>query len=189
MPRLLARQRRRHRSPLRHYRLPLRRTCDAQRRLFGGGEAAQVHLLATAPYPCLIGLGLAGLLEGHAEVARLVLGHEQRQPLRLRLLPRFLTRQRRHRCSPLRRYRLPLRRSRHAQRRLLGGGEAAQAHFIATPPHRHLVGLGPAGLGKDHAEVARLVLGHEQCQLLRLRLLPRLAGHRLLHRELSRALC
>jgi hypothetical protein len=51
--------------------------------LLGCGEAAQVHLLATAPHLRLIGLGLAGLAEVHAEVARLAIGHEQRQPLRM----------------------------------------------------------------------------------------------------------
>ena len=35
----------------------------------------------------MVGPGRAGIVEGHAEVARLVIGHEQRQPLRLRLLP------------------------------------------------------------------------------------------------------
>ncbi len=117
---------------------------------------------------------MAGLAEVHAEVARAVLGHEQRQLLRLRLLPRLLARQRRRRCSPLRRRRPPLRRTRDAQRRLLGGGEAAQVHLLATAPHLRLIGLGLAGLVEAHAEVARLVLGHEQRQLLRLRLLPRL---------------
>ena len=52
--------------------------------VLGGGEVAQVHILATAPHPPLVGLGLAGLVEVHAEVARLVFGLEQRQPLRLR---------------------------------------------------------------------------------------------------------
>ena len=33
-----------------------------------------------------LGLGLAGVVEGHAEVARRVVGHAQRQPFRLRLL-------------------------------------------------------------------------------------------------------
>eukprot|EP00964_Phaeocystis_antarctica_P059152 scaffold35115_cov57-Phaeocystis_antarctica.AAC.1 len=63
----------------------------------------------------LVGLGPAccRLVEAHAEVARPVVGHAQRQPLRLRLLPRLLARQRRgrrcRRCS-LGRRRLPLRR-------------------------------------------------------------------------------
>eukprot|EP00964_Phaeocystis_antarctica_P063499 scaffold38130_cov62-Phaeocystis_antarctica.AAC.3 len=101
----------------------------------------------------------------HAEVARLALGHEQRQPLRLRLLPRLLARQRRGRqrrhCSLLRR-RLPLRRPSDAQRRLLGGGEAAQAHHLATAPHLHLVGLELAGLVIEvHAKVSRRVVGYE----------------------------
>eukprot|EP00964_Phaeocystis_antarctica_P060813 scaffold36289_cov54-Phaeocystis_antarctica.AAC.1 len=142
LPRLLARQRRRRCSPLRR-RPPLRRARDAQRRPLGGGEAAQVHDLATAPHPRQVGLGLAGFDEVHAEVARAVLGHEQRQPLRLRLLPRLLACQRRSRCS----LRLPLRRSRYAQRRLLGGDEAAQGHFLATAAHPRLIGLGLAGLG------------------------------------------
>eukprot|EP00964_Phaeocystis_antarctica_P089653 scaffold57253_cov64-Phaeocystis_antarctica.AAC.1 len=147
LPRLLARQRRRRCSPL-HRSLPLRRPRDAQRRLLGGGEVAQAHLLATALHRGLVGLGPgAGLAkEAHAEVARRVLGHTQRQPFRLRLLPRLLARQRRHRCSPLHRYRLPLRRSRNAQRGLLGGGEVAQVHLLATAPHPRLIGLGLAGL-------------------------------------------
>ena len=53
-------------------RLPLRRPRDAQRRLLGGGEGAEVHLLATVPHLCLVGLGLAGL-EVHAEEARILL--------------------------------------------------------------------------------------------------------------------
>eukprot|EP00964_Phaeocystis_antarctica_P118598 scaffold82379_cov67-Phaeocystis_antarctica.AAC.7 len=74
---------------------------------------------------------MAGIGEVHAEIARLVVGHAQRQPLRLRLLPHLLARQRR-RCSLLRRH-LPLRRPRDAQRRLLGIGEAAQlVLFSAT---------------------------------------------------------
>eukprot|EP00964_Phaeocystis_antarctica_P159563 scaffold130644_cov57-Phaeocystis_antarctica.AAC.1 len=106
----------------------------------------------------------------HAEVARRVVGHAQRQPLRLRLLPHLLARQRRRRCIPLRRCRLPLWRPRDAQRRLLGGGEAAQVHLLATAPHLHLVGLGMAGVLEIHAQVARLVVGHEQRQPLRRRL-------------------
>eukprot|EP00964_Phaeocystis_antarctica_P129572 scaffold93420_cov59-Phaeocystis_antarctica.AAC.5 len=171
LPRLLARQRHRRRCSLLRRRLPLRRPCDAQRRLLGGGEAAQVHHLATALYLRLVGLGLARIVKVHAEVTRRVVGHEQRQPLRLRLLPRLLARQRhRRRCSLLRRF-LPLRRPRDAQRRLLGGGEAAQAHLLATARHPRQVGLGIAGNGV-HAEVARLVLSHEQRQPLCLRLLP-----------------
>eukprot|EP00964_Phaeocystis_antarctica_P099418 scaffold65263_cov50-Phaeocystis_antarctica.AAC.3 len=166
LPRLLARQRRRHCSPLRR-RLPLRRPRDAQRRLLGRGEAAQAHHLATAPQLRLVGLGPARLVEVHAEVARLSLGHAQRQPLRLRLLPRLLARQ--HRCGPLRR-RLPLRRSRDAQRRLLGGGEVAQAHLLTIAPHPGLVGFREAGIGEVHTEVARLIVGHAQRQPLRLRL-------------------
>ena len=54
----------------------------------------------------------------------------------------------------------PLRRTRDAQRRLLGGGEAAQVHLLATPLHLRLLGLGLAGLGEAHSEVARLVIGH-----------------------------
>eukprot|EP00964_Phaeocystis_antarctica_P143225 scaffold108732_cov60-Phaeocystis_antarctica.AAC.2 len=85
----------------------------------------------------------------HAEVARRVAGYEQRQPLRLRLLPSLLARQRRGRrwcsCSLGRRF-PPLRRSRDAQRRLLGGDEHAQMHVLATVPHVRLVGPGPAGL-------------------------------------------
>eukprot|EP00964_Phaeocystis_antarctica_P046896 scaffold27102_cov57-Phaeocystis_antarctica.AAC.6 len=82
-------------------RLPLRRSRDAQRRLLGGGEVAQVHVLAsTALHPRLTGLELAGIGEAHPDVASLALGHEQRQSLRLRLLPRLLARQRRRRCSP-----------------------------------------------------------------------------------------
>eukprot|EP00964_Phaeocystis_antarctica_P025623 scaffold14419_cov60-Phaeocystis_antarctica.AAC.3 len=170
LPRLLARQRWRFRRiPLRRRRPTLRRSSDAQRRLLGAGEAAQVHLLTTAPHLCLIGIGLAGIGEVHAEVARRVLGHDQRQILRLRLLPRLLARQRRRRCSPLRRRRPPLRRPREAQRRLLGGGEAAQAHVIATAFHPRRIGLGPAWL-EVHAEVARHVLGLEQHQPLRRRL-------------------
>eukprot|EP00964_Phaeocystis_antarctica_P107018 scaffold71791_cov56-Phaeocystis_antarctica.AAC.1 len=191
LPRLLARQRHRRRcSPLRRSRrrLPLRRSRDAQRGLLGGGEAAQAHCLTVALRSRLIGLRLAGLEQDYAEVTRGVIGHAQRQPIRLRLLPRLLARQRhRRRCSPLRRFRrrLALRRPRDAQRRLLGGGEVAKAHHLATALHRGLVGLGPgAGLAKEaHAEVARLVLGHAQRQPLRLRLLPRRAGHRLMPRS------
>ena len=110
----------------------LRRSRDAQGRLLGCGEAAQAHSLATAPHTRLVRLGPAGPV-ADAEVACLALGHEQRQFLRLRLLPRPLARQRRRRCSPLRRHCLPLRRTRHAQRRLLGGGEVAQVHTCWPP--------------------------------------------------------
>eukprot|EP00964_Phaeocystis_antarctica_P093325 scaffold60193_cov63-Phaeocystis_antarctica.AAC.1 len=48
---------------------------------------------------------------------------------------------RRRRCSLLRR-RLSLRRPRDAERRLLSGGEVAQAKLLATAPHPRLVGLG-----------------------------------------------
>eukprot|EP00964_Phaeocystis_antarctica_P147096 scaffold113591_cov55-Phaeocystis_antarctica.AAC.3 len=174
--RLHARQRYRRRSPLRRYCLPLRRSRDAQRRLLGGGEAAQVHLLAAAPHLRLIGLGVrlgpAGQVV-HTKVARAVLGHEQCQPLRLRLLPRLLARQRYRRGSPLRGLRLPLWRPRDAQRRLLCGGEVAQVHVLATARHPRLIGLVLAGPVEAHAEVARLALAQEQCQLRRLRLLPR----------------
>ena len=62
-----------------------------QRRLLGGGAAAKAHVLATTKHPRLVGLGLAGLVEVHAEVTRLVLGQELRQLLRLiRLLLRLL---------------------------------------------------------------------------------------------------
>eukprot|EP00964_Phaeocystis_antarctica_P161882 scaffold135141_cov107-Phaeocystis_antarctica.AAC.1 len=125
LPCLLARQRRRCCGPLRR-RLPLRRARHAQRRLLGDGEVAQVDYLATAAHPRLVGFAFTGLDEGHAEVTRLALGHAQRQPFRLCLLPHLRARQRRRRCSPLRRYRLPLRRSRHAQRRFLGRNEHAQ---------------------------------------------------------------
>ena len=54
------------------------------------------------------------------------------------LLGPRLTRHRRQRCSPLRRRRPPLRRTRDVQRRLLGGNEAAQVHPLATAPHLHL---------------------------------------------------
>ena len=64
---------------------PASSSCKAQRRLLGGGKAAKTHLVASAPNPRLVGLGLAEVLEVHTEVARLVVGHEQRQPLRLRL--------------------------------------------------------------------------------------------------------
>eukprot|EP00964_Phaeocystis_antarctica_P026541 scaffold14957_cov67-Phaeocystis_antarctica.AAC.4 len=172
LPRLLARQRRRkrrRRCSLLCRRPPLRRPRDAQRRLLGGGEAAQAHDLATAAHPRQVGLGPAAGLEAHAKVARVVLGHEQRQPLRLRLLPRLLARQRRHRrCSPLRRL-LPLWRSRDAQRCLLGGDEGAQVYLLATAPHPRLVGLGLAGIGEAQAEVARLVVGLEQRQFRHLR--------------------
>eukprot|EP00964_Phaeocystis_antarctica_P089657 scaffold57253_cov64-Phaeocystis_antarctica.AAC.5 len=160
LPRLLAPQRHRRCSPPRCRRQPLWRSREAQRRLLGCGEAAQAHSRATAPHPRQVGLELAGLVEAHSKVARLALGHVQRQPLCLRLLPRLLARQRRHRCSPLRRRRLPLRRARDAQRRLLGGGEVAQAHVLAAAPHPRLVGLGLAGLGELYAEEARRVLGH-----------------------------
>eukprot|EP00964_Phaeocystis_antarctica_P085457 scaffold53974_cov59-Phaeocystis_antarctica.AAC.2 len=176
LPRLVTRQRRRCCSPLRRRRLPLRRSRDAQRRLLGGGGAVHVHHLATAPHLRLVGLGLAGVVtEAHAEVARaVVVGHAQHQPLRLRLLPRLLARQRdRLRCSLLRR-RLPLRRSSDAQCRRLGGGEAAQVHHLVTTPHLRLVGLRIAGVDEVHAEVARTVLGLEQRhrQLLWSRWLP-----------------
>eukprot|EP00964_Phaeocystis_antarctica_P123160 scaffold86815_cov57-Phaeocystis_antarctica.AAC.2 len=124
--RLLARQRRHRRCCCPRRCLPLRRARDAQRRLLCGGEAAQAHCLATAAHLRLVGIGPAGMSEAHAVVARLVVGHEQRQSLRLRLPQRLLARQRRRRrCSPLRHRRPPLRCSRDAQRRLLGGGEAA----------------------------------------------------------------
>ena len=130
-----------------------------------------MHHLATAPHLRLVGLGPTGLMIlVHAEVARLGVGLEQRQPLRLRLLLHLLARQRR-RCRPLRR-RPPLRRPRDAQRRLLGGGEATQVHHRATAPHLRLVGVGLAGLVVVHAEVARLVIGLEQRQPLRLGLRP-----------------
>ena len=45
---------------------------------------------------------MAGLVEAHAVVARLVVGHAQRQPLLLRLLPRLLARQLGRRRKPLR---------------------------------------------------------------------------------------
>eukprot|EP00964_Phaeocystis_antarctica_P033313 scaffold18917_cov59-Phaeocystis_antarctica.AAC.2 len=109
LARLLTRQWPRGRCNLLSRRLALRRPREAQRRLLGGGEAAQAHLLATAPHLRQVGLGLARMGEVHAEVARLVLGHAQHQPLRLRLLLHLLARQRRCRCSPLRRHRLPLR--------------------------------------------------------------------------------
>eukprot|EP00964_Phaeocystis_antarctica_P032887 scaffold18639_cov57-Phaeocystis_antarctica.AAC.1 len=141
LQRLLARQRWGRRSLLCR-RLPLRRTRHAQRRLLGGGEAAQVHVLATAPHLRLVGVGLAARVEFHAEVTRLVVGHAQRQPLRLRLLQRLLARQRRW-CSPLRR-RLPLRRPRHAQCRLFGGGEVTQAQFLATAAHVRHIGSSPS---------------------------------------------
>eukprot|EP00964_Phaeocystis_antarctica_P117622 scaffold81429_cov59-Phaeocystis_antarctica.AAC.2 len=116
-------------------------------------------------------------LRVHAEVARAVVGHAQRQPLRLRLLPRLLARQWYwRRCSPSHR-RPPLRRSRDAQRRLLGGGEVAQVHHLAITPHLRLVGLVTAGVIEVHAEVARLAIVHEQRQPLRLGLLPRLLAH------------
>eukprot|EP00964_Phaeocystis_antarctica_P033312 scaffold18917_cov59-Phaeocystis_antarctica.AAC.1 len=102
--------------------------------------------------------------------ARVALGHTQRQPLRLRLLPRLLARQTHRRYGSSLRSRLPLRRPRDAQRRLLGGGEAAQVHVLATAPHTRPIGFGPDGVIEVHAEVARLVIGHEQCQPLRLRL-------------------
>eukprot|EP00964_Phaeocystis_antarctica_P016465 scaffold9104_cov56-Phaeocystis_antarctica.AAC.1 len=158
--RLLARKRRR-RCSLLYRRLPLWCSRDAQRRLLSGGEVAQVRLLATAAHPHQIGLGPAGVVV-HAEVTRLGVCHEQRQLLRLRLLPSLFARQRHRRgCSPLRR-RMPLRRPRDAQRRLLGGGEAAQVHQLATARHLRLMGLGIAGpIIEVHAEVARLVVGHE----------------------------
>ena len=86
---LLSRRRRIPLPPLR--RLPLRRSRDAQRRLLGGGEAAQVHDLVTAPDPRLIGLGLLAAETVHAVVARHALG-ARHQPLRLRLLPHLLAR-------------------------------------------------------------------------------------------------
>eukprot|EP00964_Phaeocystis_antarctica_P030609 scaffold17307_cov63-Phaeocystis_antarctica.AAC.3 len=107
-------------------------------------------------------LGLAGVVEVHAEVARLVVGHEQRQPLRLRLLPRLLARQRRRHCSLLC-LRLPLQRSRNAQRCLFGCGEAAQVHSLATAFHLRHIGPVLTGLVEGHAEIACLVvLGLEQ---------------------------
>eukprot|EP00964_Phaeocystis_antarctica_P038075 scaffold21791_cov55-Phaeocystis_antarctica.AAC.4 len=73
-------------------RPPLRRPRDAQRRLLGYGEVAQVHLLATAPHRCLEWLEVAGPGEAHAAEARLTRDQAQRQPLHLRLLARLLTR-------------------------------------------------------------------------------------------------
>ena len=43
-----------------------------------GGKMVHLGIFATAEEAALV-------VEGHAEVARLVVGHEQRQPLRLRL--------------------------------------------------------------------------------------------------------
>eukprot|EP00964_Phaeocystis_antarctica_P109214 scaffold73705_cov60-Phaeocystis_antarctica.AAC.2 len=151
----------RRRRPSRRHP-PLRRPRDAQGRLLGGGEVAQAHLLAAAPHLRLIGLRPAVLVEAHSEVARLALGHKQRQLLRLRLLPCLLARQWHRRCSPLRRYRLPLRRPRDVQRRLLGGGEAAQAHCLATAQHVCVIRLELArfALVEAHAIVARLALRH-----------------------------
>eukprot|EP00964_Phaeocystis_antarctica_P110301 scaffold74676_cov58-Phaeocystis_antarctica.AAC.2 len=172
LPRLLARQRRR-RCSLLCRRLPPRRSGDTQRRLLGGSEVAQVHVPFAVAHPCLVGLGLAYGVVVHAEVARLVVVHDQRQPLRLRLLLHLLAcqrRRRRRRCSLLRR-RLPLRGSSEAQRRLLGGDEAAQLHVRATALHPRLVGLlGFAG-AEVHAVVSRGVVGHEQRQPHCLRLL------------------
>ena len=159
LPRLLARQRWQRRCSLLRRRLPLQRPRDAQRRLLGSNEAAQVHIGATASHKRLVGLGTAGTFEVHTEEARGVVGHEQRQPLRPRLLPRLLARQRRHR--PLHR-RPPLRRSRNAQRRLLCGGEVAQVQELATAAHPCRVGLRLTGPVVVHAVVARRVLGHEQ---------------------------
>ena len=183
-----------------------------------------MRLLVTAPNGRLEGVGPASIVEVHTVVARIVVGHAQRQPLRLRLLPRLLARQRwraslsrsatlrirRERevaavaaaaCKPpvscllASRRRLPLRRSRNAQRRLLGGCEHAQVHRLASTPHPRQPGLKTAGLGEVHAEEARdaaaggafqvpkvlqgrswPILGHEQCQPLRLRLLQNLRG-------------
>eukprot|EP00964_Phaeocystis_antarctica_P017232 scaffold9501_cov75-Phaeocystis_antarctica.AAC.10 len=125
-------------------RLPLRRSRDAQRRLLGGGEAAQVHQLATVSHLYLEGLGPAGIGEGHAEVTRRVLGHAQRQPLHLCLLPRLLARQR---CSPLRRYRLPLCGDRATHSTASSAvAKGPRCTLLATAPHLRLVGLGPARL-------------------------------------------
>eukprot|EP00964_Phaeocystis_antarctica_P009324 scaffold5055_cov58-Phaeocystis_antarctica.AAC.3 len=163
-------------SPLRR-RLPLRQPCQVQGRLLGSGEAAQAHLLATAPHPRLIRLaGVAGP-EGDAEVARPVVGHAQRQPLRLRLLPRLLARHWLRRCGILHGRCLPLWRARDAQRRLLGGGEGAQAHYYiaaTAPVHPRLEGLRLAIVLEIYVQEARLVVGQAQRQPLRLRLLPRL---------------
>eukprot|EP00964_Phaeocystis_antarctica_P071984 scaffold43972_cov52-Phaeocystis_antarctica.AAC.3 len=150
--------------------MPLRRTRDAQRRLLGRGEAAQARLLATARHSRLKGLGLAGLGDAHAGVARLALDHEQGQPLRVRLLPRLLARQRWRRCCSLLRSHMPLWRSCDALRRLLGGGEVAQAHYLASAADPRRIGLGLAGIAEVHAEVACGVVGHEKRQPLRLRL-------------------
>eukprot|EP00964_Phaeocystis_antarctica_P032864 scaffold18623_cov64-Phaeocystis_antarctica.AAC.1 len=171
LPSLLARQRWRRCSPLRRrrrHRPPLRRSRGAQRRLLSGGKAAQVHRGAIAAHLRQVGFGSSGLVV-HAEVARAVLGQAQREPLRLRLLPSLLARQRHRRgCSPLRR-RLPLWRPRDAQRRLLGGGEeghtlaiASQAYHLATAPHLRPVGVDLALRFVAHAKVSRLVLAHEQ---------------------------
>eukprot|EP00964_Phaeocystis_antarctica_P006406 scaffold3464_cov66-Phaeocystis_antarctica.AAC.4 len=175
LPRLLARQRRRGCSLLCR-RLPLRRPRDAQRCLLGGGKAAQGDQFAiTFCHPRLERLGVVGVGDAHAEVARLVVGHAQRQPLRLCLLPRLLTRQRRRRCSPGR-GRLPFRRPCDAQRGLLGRDEAAQVHQLAITLHPRIEGLGPDRVGV-HAEVARLVVGLEQRQLLRSAPCSRLRGN------------
>ena len=45
---------------------------DAQRRLLRGGETAEAHRLSTAPHQRVVGLGLAGLVEVHAEVAAVI---------------------------------------------------------------------------------------------------------------------
>eukprot|EP00964_Phaeocystis_antarctica_P140555 scaffold105426_cov56-Phaeocystis_antarctica.AAC.2 len=144
LPRLLARQRRRRRcSPLRS-RPPLRRPCDAHRRLHGCCEVAKVHWHATALQLRPIGLRMVICKQAavvHAEVARLAVGHAQRQPLRLRLLPRLLARQRRRR-----RRRSPLRRcSRLPPPRILSRHDA-QAHcWHATVPGPVDAATGPMG--------------------------------------------
>eukprot|EP00964_Phaeocystis_antarctica_P044540 scaffold25591_cov72-Phaeocystis_antarctica.AAC.5 len=131
-------------------------------------------------HPHQVGLGLADLVVAHAEEARLVVAHAQCQPLRLRLLPRLLARQRRGRrrrhCS-LGRRRLPLRRLRDAQRRPLGGAEAAQVHVLSTALHLRPIGLGLAGVGEVHAEEARLVVRNGQQVEPPLRVLGGVNGH------------
>eukprot|EP00964_Phaeocystis_antarctica_P145658 scaffold111772_cov54-Phaeocystis_antarctica.AAC.2 len=147
-------------------RPPLRRPRDAERCLLGGGEGAQVHLLAAAPHPRLIGFGLAGKLSSamamDAEEARVALCHAQRQPLSLHLLQRLLARKGCRRYSLLRCRCLPRRRPRDVQCRLLGRDEVAQVHLFAVAPKLRLERPGIARMAEVHAEEARLALGQAQ---------------------------
>eukprot|EP00964_Phaeocystis_antarctica_P158253 scaffold128821_cov72-Phaeocystis_antarctica.AAC.2 len=71
LPRQLRPRKHRCRPPRRL--LPLRRPCDAQRGLLGGGKGAQGHCPASVLHLRLVGLGPTEQ-HGHTRVAGLVVG-------------------------------------------------------------------------------------------------------------------